>query len=65
MNLLVDKIKIQQFWISCCGSVVMNPTCIHEDAGLVPGLTEWVKDTALQWATYSVGQRCGLELALL
>ena len=32
---------------SCHGSAVMNPASIREDVGLIPGLTQWVKDPVL------------------
>ena len=34
-------------WSSHHSSVETNLTRIHEDTGLVPGLTQWVKDPAL------------------
>ena len=40
---------MQNFRSSHCGSVVTNPTSIHEDSGSIPGLAQWVKDLALMW----------------
>ena len=29
---------------------IMNPANVHEDAGLIPGLTQWIKGPALPQA---------------
>ena len=39
-------------------------TSVHEDAGLIPDLTQWVKGSSVA-VSYGVGHRCGLDLALL
>ena len=41
----------------------MNPTSIHEDVGLIPGLTHRVKDPALLWSKTWLGSRVAVAVA--
>ena len=40
-------VKKNYFWSSHPGSAETNLTSTHEDAGLIPGLAQWVEDPAL------------------
>ena len=39
--------KVRYYWCSVVAWQVSNPTGIHEEADLIPGLVQWVKDLGL------------------
>ena len=50
--------------VSVVAQQVKNPISIHEDAGSILGLTQWVKRPGIAM-NYGVGCRCSSDLALL
>ena len=41
---------------------VKNPTSVHEDVGLIPGLAQWALLTGIA-VSCGLGHRCGTEAA--
>ena len=60
----VETVKPPSFWSSCCSLGVMNLTRIHEDAGSIPGLAQWIKDPVVALSC-DIGFGLGLDLAWL
>ena len=55
--MLNDEVPIVAQWVT---NLISN----HEDAGLIPCLTQWVKQSSIAMSC-GIGRRCSLDLALL
>ena len=64
VNVVSNDLRIILYWSFSHGSVVMNLTRIHDNVGLIPGFTQWVKKSSVA-VSCGVGCRHGLDIALL
>ena len=47
-DLYLSKIRFKNILgVTIVAQQVKNPTSMHEDVGLIPGLSQWVKDPVL------------------
>ena len=55
----LQRLKETRKGSSCHGPAVTNLTRIHEDAGLIPGLAQWIKDQYCQelWCSFQMRLR--------
>ena len=59
-----DKTEKSWFGVPVVAQWLTNLTSIHEDAGLIPGLTQWVKDPVLPWLWCRLQRRLGSGVAV-
>ena len=54
-----------RFWSSHHDKVETNPTKNHEVAGLMPGLTQQVKEPVFLWCRLQIRLRSGIAVAVV